>query len=221
MYRYLISIVSIACYSFANPILESYPSSNFNSEAKSPRPQSRQQSIIDENRNNGSERKRAPFTKDEIKEHKKERSRRMKERRANAREKIREMIENPHLHASPNNNNNTTAKPMEAQEIQRIHEEAIKDDPKLEKPDNQWLRRAWGWGSNSNTQDETVFADTSQYYDSWAQAYRMLGSFISCDIDETNEYNYDYGGNNCIRWVMWAAVSNCDAIFSNTYFTVF
>jgi len=208
MYRYLISIVSIACYSFANPILESHPSSIFNSEAKSPRPQSRRQSIIDENKNNGSERKRAPFTKDEIKEHKKERSRRMKERRANAREKIREMIENPHLHASPNNNNNTTAKPMEAQEIQRIHEEAIKDDPKLEKPDNQWLRRAWGWGSNSNTQDETVFADTSQYYDSWAQAYRMLGSFISCDIDETNEYNYDYGGNNCIRWVMWAAYLN-------------
>lgn len=67
------------------------------------------------------------------------------------------MIENPHLHASPNNNNNTTAKHIEAQEIQCIHEEIIKDDPKLETPDNQWLRSAWGWGSNTQ---ERIFADT-------------------------------------------------------------
>ena len=91
-----------------------------------------------------------------------------------------------------------------------MRDEALKEDPNLSRPDNQWLRRTWGWGSDSDsdtTSGENNYADSSQYWDAWAQAYRLLGSYISCEVDEYNEYNYDYGGNNCMRWVVWAAVS--------------
>jgi len=215
-YQYFVSIVSIACASLANPLSESATSSLYDNEARSSRIHSQKQSIINENGGGGSSngRKsppRAPFTKDERNKHKKDRSRRIKERRENAREKIKDMIENPHLYAPSANNNSTTAKKMTAEEIRRIREEALQKDPTLQRPENQWIRRAWGWGSsssNSYEEVESLYVDSTQYYDSWAQGYRMLGSFISCDLDENNEYNYDYGGNNCVRWVLWAAYLN-------------
>jgi hypothetical protein len=83
----------------------------------------------------------------------------------------------------------------------------------------QQVRGLNWWGSGSATSDaysSSVLLDPSQYYDKWAQAYRMVGGFVDCDHDKSgdshdNEDNNNNGGNNedaCSRWMIWAAVSN-------------
>jgi hypothetical protein len=70
-----------------------------------------------------------------------------------------------------------------------------------------------------------AMVDPSQFYDKWAQAYRMLGGFIDCDHDKSqnsrdNKNNNNGNGNNnnkngnnnysqngCSRWMLWASVS--------------
>jgi len=90
----------------------------------------------------------------------------------------------------------------------------------------QQLRGLNWWGGGSATSDaysSSVLLDPSQYYDKWAQAYRMLGGFIDCDHDKSGD-SHDSGGDNedgnynnnnggedtaCSRWMMWAAVRIC------------
>lgn len=80
----------------------------------------------------------------------------------------------------------------------------------------------WFGDSSSNTNGISIsselLADPSQYYDKWAQGYRMLGGFIDCDHDKSNNNNHQSGDNNnnkdnqqeqtaCSRWMIWASVS--------------
>jgi hypothetical protein len=80
----------------------------------------------------------------------------------------------------------------------------------------------FGDGSSSSTNGASVSAsvlsDPSQFYDKWAQAYRMLGGFIDCDHDKSNNNDHHSGDNNnqqqqnqqktaCSRWMVWASVS--------------
>lgn len=61
-----------------------------------------------------------------------------------------------------------------------------------------------------------VLVDPSQYYDKWAQAYRMLGGYIDCDHDKSDGDHHSNDNNNqqqnedqtaCSRWMIWASVS--------------
>ena len=134
----------------------------------------------------------------------------MKARSESAREKIREMVEYPHLHSSKEERNL-----LSPTEIEYMHTNALRSDPSLERSENQWLRQAWGWSRNGNAYVPKTVADPSEYYDSWAQAYRMLGVFISCDEDENDRrenknfrnLNENDDEGDCNRWVMWASVS--------------
>ena len=76
------------------------------------------------------------------------------------------------------------------------------------------------WGSGSATSDaysSSVLIDPSQYYDKWAQAYRMLGGFVDCDHAKSGDSHDDNNGNGngngngdaCSRWMLWAAVRIC------------
>ena len=88
-----------------------------------------------------------------------------------------------------------------------MQEQMKKDDPKLERPENRWLRN-----NKLQAYELQDLADPSQYYDAWAQAYRMLGAYIHCD-DKNNNWAY-YNNNNknngqgCQRWIVWAAYVN-------------
>lgn len=75
----------------------------------------------------------------------------------------------------------------------------------------------WFGGSGSGgAYSSGVLADPTQYYDKWAQAYRMLGGYIDCDHDKSDDSHdsKDNNGNNnggdqnsaCSRWMLWASV---------------
>jgi hypothetical protein len=78
----------------------------------------------------------------------------------------------------------------------------------------------FGEGSSSSSigsMSEEVLVDPSQYYDKWAQAYRMLGGYIDCDHDKSQNNNHHSNDNQqneeeaeidaCSRWMIWASVS--------------
>ena len=53
--------------------------------------------------------------------------------------------------------------------------------------------------------------DNSQEIDKWAQAYRLLGSFIDCDHgngEGGGSHDNNDGEGDCTRWTMWAAYYN-------------
>ena len=89
----------------------------------------------------------------------------------------------------------------------------------LEKIEQQQQQRELNWwGSGSATSDafsSSVLLDPSQYYDKWAQAYRMLGGFVDCDHDKSGDShdgennNGNGNGDACSRWMLWAAVRIC------------
>lgn len=136
------------------------------------------------------------FGSEESSKRQRERSRRMKKRRENAREKIRNM--------KPSSD----AERMSHEDINLLHDRALKDDPNLEQPHNQWLRRAFWKSSSSGTAE---FADPGEEWDWWAQAYRMLGGFIDCDHhkgDGSGSGSGDGDGSGCSRWMMWASYVN-------------
>mmetsp|Transcript_22662 Transcript_22662/g.27793 ORF Transcript_22662/g.27793 Transcript_22662/m.27793 type:complete len:819 (+) Transcript_22662:81-2537(+) len=158
-------------------------------------------------------RKRIPHTEEEIEAEKIDRERRILERREKARETMKEMIKNPQ-----NYMDNDKVELMNEDQINAVRDQAITEDPNLEKEQHRWLR------SNSRNSDVSAygsefFANSGAYYNEWAQAYRMLGAFISCD----NGGNGYYGGWNyqgCNRWVMWAAYvdPNYQGYGRNEYF---
>jgi hypothetical protein len=95
-------------------------------------------------------------------------------------------------------------------------------DEQLENIKEQHKQRGLGWfrdGSSSVSGvsvSSQVLADPSSFFDKWAQAYRMLGGFIDCDYDksENNHHSGDQeqsntqnNGAGCSRWMLWASVS--------------
>ena len=94
----------------------------------------------------------------------------------------------------------------------------------LERIKKQQKERGLNWfgdgGSSTSgvSVSSQVLSDPSQYYDKWAQAYRMLGGFIDCDHDKSQNNNHHSGdqqesnsqnnGEGCSRWMIWASVSS-------------
>ena len=85
---------------------------------------------------------------------------------------------------------------------------------------NDIHRDLWG-GSKSNVGDQYSFselqADPFEYYDMFAQGWRMVGGFISCDQFSSANESGDRrdlgsgsgdGDENCARWILWAAYIN-------------
>ncbi len=133
-----------------------------------------------------------------MEQYKVDRKQRMQERRERAKEKVKEMIENPHQFASD------SSERMSEEELESMRKDMLKEDPHMEREESRWL-----W---NNKKDMNNFADLSDYYDPWAQAYRMLGIYIECNgVGEQRYYYYNNNNNDdnqgCKRWVLWAAVS--------------
>ena len=102
-------------------------------------------------------------------------------------------------------------KNIKPQDVERVSEE------ELESMDSEYIRKL-GWGGSRNGGELSYLVDPGEDYDMWSQAYRMLGGFIDCDHDKSEDGgggSHDNnggggGGNNngkCSRWMMWAAVS--------------
>jgi hypothetical protein len=95
-------------------------------------------------------------------------------------------------------------------------------DEQLDLIKEQHKQRGLGWfgdGSSSVSGvsiSSQVLADPSTFFDKWAQAYRMLGGFIDCDYDKSENNNHHSGdqeqsntqneGAGCSRWMVWASV---------------
>lgn len=160
-------------------------------------------------------------TPEEMESFRLEKFRRMQKRREMARETIKEMIENPQNYMTEK------TELMSEDQINDFREEIMKKDPSLEKKEHRWLRRY----SNSNKSTYNPYklnhlANPGEYYNEWAQAYRMLGAFISCENSGNNNGGNNHGGNNhggndnqgCKRFVIWAAVSERNIYM---YFMIF
>jgi hypothetical protein len=102
-----------------------------------------------------------------------------------------------------------------ARDLERVTEE------QLDRIKEQHKQRGLGWFGDSSSSasgvsvSSQVLADPSSFYDKWAQAYRMLGGFIDCDYDKSEnnhhsqdeqESNNQNDGSGCSRWMLWASV---------------
>jgi hypothetical protein len=134
----------------------------------------------DPHKNEPKQNPQMPSTSEEMDEYNIKKFLRMQEQRENAKEKMKEMIENPQNFMSDK------AELMNEEQIENLRIKVMEEDPNLEKEEHRWLRTRNKY-SNTNSKnsyspyDANGLADPSQYYSSWAQAYRMLGAFISCD----------------------------------------
>lgn len=108
-------------------------------------------------------------------------------------------------------------------QLTTLVDKAYTEDPDLEQPRNQWIRRGnlkealadprrrELWGNSGNRDPYAVpsgQADTSQDYEKWAQGYRHIGDFIDCsnmfhDNGGSHDDGEDEGG--CARWAAWCA----------------
>jgi len=100
---------------------------------------------------------------------------------------------------------------MSPVDIQKVYGNAIKQDPELNEENNKWMRDLSSNYRGSNNPDYLVATD--EYYDEWAQGYRMLGGFIDCDAEggdshDSGDGNNGGDGQSCSRWMMWAAYIN-------------
>jgi len=139
-----------------------------------------------------------PRTPEDLKKARIQKDKRMQERRENAKEKIREMIDNPNEYSTDR------AERMTKDDLDSLRTSVETDDPLLKMPENRWL-----W----NTKKKEPFADSSIYWDMWAQAYRMLGVYVECENPNAkSSYYYSNNDDNedggCKRWVIWAAYVN-------------
>jgi hypothetical protein len=136
----------------------------------------------------------------------------MQTRRELAREKMRQMIENP------NEFSTGRAEKMNQEDIQSLMNDLEKQDPELlQRPESRWLWTLGGGGGSGGSRKSNI-ADPSVYWDKWAQAFRMLGVYLECS-NGASQWMYGGGGGNgkgnnkngdnygCKRWVLWAAVS--------------
>jgi hypothetical protein len=154
------------------------------------------------------QRHKIPRTLEEWKQEKQNRIRRIQRRRELAREKMRQIIENPHEFSTGH------AEKMNQDELDSLMNDLRQQDPYLQRPESRWLR---GGSKTSNIADPTL------YWDKWAQAFRMLGIYLECQNSysrwmydrELKDNNNKNNNNNygCKRWVLWAAVSICGCSF--------
>jgi hypothetical protein len=144
-----------------------------------------------------------PKTAEEKEQDRKDKSIRTAERRARAKELIAQHQPEPGV-----------LERMDESAVRRLRTNAVESDPNLEQENNSWLRDL---SSSSATSSPYWKADTGEYYDKFAQGYRMLGGFIDCDHAEdgsgdhsgdNNNGNNNNNGNSCSRWMMWAAYIN-------------
>jgi hypothetical protein len=144
-----------------------------------------------------------PRTEEDVTQARIEKAERMQERRERAKEKIREMVENPNEHSTDR------AERMTKDDLDSFRESMKKNDPLLERPENRWL-----WNNKElKPYQQNGLADPGIYWDKWSQAYRMLGVYVECDNPKAKYYygnNYNNNNNNggCQRWVMWSAYVN-------------
>ena len=122
------------------------------------------------------------------------------------------MIENPQLYTNPK------TELMTEENVNSFRDEIIKKDPNLENEDHRWLRSIYNNKNTYNPYDLNNLADPSKDYDGWAQGFRMLGAFISCD-NGVEGYNNGYNNGEeqeqgCSRYIMWAAVSEVNTNLS-------
>jgi hypothetical protein len=69
--------------------------------------------------------------------------------------------------------------------------------------------------SSSSHSSSSNFIDSSEYYDGYQQAWRLLGFYIDCSQRERDgndeHHSHDEDGRNsksrCVRYLIWAAVS--------------
>lgn len=102
---------------------------------------------------------------------------------------------------------------MNLKDMEQTRKNALSEDPELKLAKNQWIRRLGWWGksnSYSDPYDNSLLVNPSAEYDWWAQGYRMLGAFISCDFDDGSGDGSgdDDGEGACTRWMMWASYIN-------------
>jgi hypothetical protein len=143
-----------------------------------------------------------PKTPEEIHQYQLLKSKRMAERRERAKEIIAKHRPEPgQLHR------------MSPDEIRLVYGNAVKEDPALDRPNHKWLRGLGNSGYYYGSHVPNFLAPVDQYYDPWAQGYRMLGGYVDCDHSKENNRrgSHDNGKNNnnektCSRWMMWAAV---------------
>jgi hypothetical protein len=106
--------------------------------------------------------------------------------------------------------------------LERLSEEEWKDiDTKQKKRGLSWFGDS---GSGVSAYSNSILADPSEYYDKWAQAYRMLGGFIDCDHAKSGDSHDNNNNNNnnnnndgaCSRWMLWAAVRLLSNLFMDS-----
>ena len=141
-----------------------------------------------------------PTNEEEMRDFRMQKYHRMKERRELARERMKEIIQNPQNYVSEK------AELMSEKQIDALREEIMQHDPSLEQEENRWLRKRNRNRNNLNPYQGDSFANPGDYYSGWAQAYRMLGGYISCDNGNFNNNN-NKDDQGCSRWMLWAAVS--------------
>ena len=146
-----------------------------------------------------------PVTPEERAQERINKAKRMQDRRTRAKELIQKHQPEPGM-----------MERLDNADIQKIYRNAIKADPSLEKENHSWLRDL---GDYSSSSVPYFLSPTNEYYDPWAQGYRMLGGFIDCDQQGGSgshsgsgegghrELNGGGGDGACSRWMMWAAVS--------------
>lgn len=146
-----------------------------------------------------------PQTPEEVRQYQLLKSKRMAERRERAKEIIAKHRPEPgQLHR------------MSPEEIRLVYGNAVKEDPVLEKQNHKWLRGLGNSGYYYGSHVPNFLAPVDEYYDPWAQGYRMLGGYIDCDHSQENNRGGSHdnrnGGdqneNTCSRWMMWAAYVN-------------
>lgn len=170
------------------------PSSIFDIPAKSPEELRKVLEDLPQLRANAKRHIPVPLTEESKEEAKLNRERRMKERRERAKRLILEHQPEPGV-----------LDRMSDEEIRRVYGNAIKEDPELKDENNKWLR---GLGSNNGNSIPSSLAPIDEYYDKWAQGYRMLGGFIDCSFIKHGGSHDGGGDGKCSRWMMWAAYVN-------------
>ena len=104
---------------------------------------------------------------------------------------------------------------MNLKDMERRRNNALSEDPEFKFTKNQWTRRLGCWGKSnyySDLYDNPLLVDPSVKYDWWAQCYRMLDAFISCDFgnDGSGDGSSDDDGGDggsFTRWMMATSIS--------------
>lgn len=175
-------------------------------------PSEQQAESSNSNMNNGSNHsksKRPPLTSDEKRAQAQIRSERIAQRRASARDKLKDAAKN-----YPPNRKDMEL--VQEEDLNVMYEQTVKEDPELKEEGHSWMRNLWGSSTSHYVEypyQSSFMADDTEYYDEWAQAYRLLGAFVDCGHDKDGDSGDGGGGyygneGKCSRWSMWAAYVN-------------